>query len=360
MKRLFSLLLICLLLAGCGPVPEPTKATVTLPVPALPSNVLSPETASPETESPKGFVIGYNYDYCGAPFLALCDQVKDRCLMQTRNCLIWETEASLALSSVSPEHLMTDSSLRIHNVCAAQSEDGKTVTGLIRWKQERDGSWTCEAEGIEPLDQLMDPAELAGLPMEAVLALLGPCNADLGGDLSALCWFTRDGALLTVNPLGAVTLEHLLDEEPPVQTLPDPDTVYGVNFFPAKSTVVGNFARWEAFTSAASRGEPDAVTLRWATVRDVGNLKGGSQSVYFDGKTYTLTNTDGSANYAHLIFGTEDHPPAESTYSSVSYCLLSDDPEMTWERYTGSEEFGIGATDFPGTALLFTIYRFDD
>lgn len=84
------------------------------------------------------------------------------------------------------------------------TDNGSTVTGLLRYEPQQDGTWFCAMQGIEPIEAPADPDSLLGLTPDQVTELLGPCHFDMGSGLYIPCWFTEDCQLLTVHIQGKV------------------------------------------------------------------------------------------------------------------------------------------------------------
>ena len=87
-------------------------------------------------------------------------------------------------------------------VFAAVTENGVTVTGLLRWEPQQDGTYFCAMQGVEAIDP-PEPAELPGLSAEALTERFGPRHYETDDPTPKLCWFTKDCRLLTVAMDGA-------------------------------------------------------------------------------------------------------------------------------------------------------------
>lgn len=370
MKRRIAALSLCLLLAGCGAIPEPETVTVSLPT-------LVPPTAPPmqELDSPSHEAIQPIQAFSchlGDSFSELSRQVGEDAVFPHWNCLIWTTEAVPVYNSISPEQLMSDSSLRTPSVWAALSGDCETVTGLITWAQRADGSWTCASDGIDPLEPVEDPAALNGLSAEALEEQLGPCHFDMGSGLFIPCWFTRDGKLIVLHPTNGLSIDELL----PL----DPDTISPSE--PYRT----NLARWDAFLETTARGEPDQVTLRLAYSDEIYGYTGGQLPVHedllvtYNGKVYEVTpkillyvssvspEDEISRFYSYLIMDAETgsrfqtlDPETEgvSLVKPKIHYLLSNDPDMTWERYWNHLLSDTSDPSFPDTVELFFVCQTD-
>ncbi len=305
----------------------------------------------------------------GASFSKLSRQVGEDAVFSGLTCLIWQGEALPNLSSRSPEELLSDPSPRIPFVCAALSDGGETVTGLITWTSQGDGSWTCASEGIEPIEPVDDPSALEGLSAEALEEQLGPCHFDMGSGLFIPCWFTRDGKLIVFHRLSSLSFNELL----PL----DPDTVSPDEPYRA------NLARWDAFLEKTARGEPDTITLRLDASDKLAGT-GVPLPAYLDlllaynGEVYEVaekvvyasSKTAGDRpRYSYLIAEVETEPspwtikletgenpsPAYIHPGPQTHYLLSDDPDMTYRRYLNNILSSISDPDFPNTMLLFSL-----
>ena len=139
---------------------------------------------------------GAERSWFGTSFEALKAEVKDRCVFTHWACLVWT------------EPKETESGTRQY-VFAAVSENGVTVTGLLRYQQQPDGSWFCARQGLELIDAPEDPAALSGLTMEELEARFGPCHFDMGSGMYIPCWFTKDCRMLVVHMGGAANSAEL-------------------------------------------------------------------------------------------------------------------------------------------------------
>lgn len=85
-------------------------------------------------------------------------------------------------------------------VSAAVTSNGVTVTGVVYWSTASGGSRSCTADGILTPTVVKNPESLVGKTEQQLIDKLGdPCFERCRGDSSvALCWFTADGKLLTV------------------------------------------------------------------------------------------------------------------------------------------------------------------
>lgn len=270
-------------------------------------------------------------------------------------CLIWR-EALGALENELP-------ALNETAAVAALSDNRVTVTAYLSWQRAEDGSVFCWFQGIEPVPALQNPETLVGLSMDALQSLLGPCHFDLceTGPASAPmpCWFTNDGKLLTAYGHDGVELfvRDLLTGESAYFTASNgagsEDTVTILSGL--RSSTVQNQERWNAFLERTAKGTPDSVQLRF-----VGDSTETMQLSY-NGTVYTLSDQSGTQRYGHLIADLElverdAAPPTQAAYDSAIHYLLSDDPEMTMERYFRHIASSILDPDFPRTRLLFSIY----
>ena len=369
MKRMIPVLLAVLLLAGCGVPQEQALPAVTLPTlhaetpgpndpnapdasngqndpnaTSAPNDPNAPQTpnASQDPNLPGGSDAHPEGSYYGEPVSALPESMFDNLLFGSGNSLAWKEEAEPAAGVASAPARS--------RVCAMITEDGETVTGWIAWTEEADGTWTCESEGVAPIAPVADPGAIAKYSPEEAEALLGPCQT--GRYSESIAWYTRDGKLLTLYPYGVTELDDLLTGQSALYA--EQDTVCVLKRADADTLVV-NEARWQAFQESAARGKADAVTLR--TVNGTAFTE---VALSFDGQVYTAADENGSEAYACLAVSAEGPRSAQDKFSSAVYYLLSDDPEMTWDRYFGQKIASKPDPDFPRTRNLFTVYHYGD
>ena len=342
---LLSLLLFAALLAACGT--DSPQETFSVTLPTLNDNLDAAESGTDKTvpsdiEAQPGEtkVLGSEPprpegSYYGESLGALPEQLYHNVTGAYSSGLIWKEPSEGASSPT--------------RICAFASEDGETVTGWIAWTEQPDGSVSCEAEGIMPIDPVEDPGALAMLSKEEAEALLG---ASLGEGYGSSCeWFTRDGKMLTIFPFGVAGLTDLMTEESALYA--EKNTVCVISRTESTTTVV-NEARWEAFRKTAEAGSPDTVTLR-----TVSGTRALDRTLSYDGKVYTVSDKNGSEDYACLITESGEPRSAQDKFSSAFYCLLSDDPEMSWDRYFAQKITSKPDSDFPRTCNLFTVYFYE-
>lgn len=284
---------------------------------------------------------GYpDWTLCGSSFQTLRQRYRAGALLDHWACLIWP--APSPYSSVQPDGSLGP------GVCAAVSENGLTVTGLLEWMPQADGKLFCRREGLEPIAPVEDPAALEGLNMEVLTQKLGPCHFDMGSGLYIPCWFTEDGKLLMVWEMGRAELWDLLAGEP-LFPQEDPDRVsVDVREIP---TATENLERWQRFLETTQRGEADAVTLRLIYSEDAFDLE-----LAYDGSRYTLKDGELSQSFPYLIVDDETDPPAQARFSHAIHYLLSEDPEMTQQRYFSHMVSSAWQPEFPNTRGLFSLY----
>ena len=287
---------------------------------------------------------GYpDWDYYGSSFQTLRQRYRAGALLDHWACLIWP--APSPYSSVQPEGSLGP------GACAAVTENGVTVTGLLEWIPQANGELFCRREGLEPIAPVEDPAALEGLDMDALTQRLGPCHFDMGSGLYIPCWFTEDGKLLMVHVLGSESRASLFDllAGEPLFPQEDPDRVtVDCREIP---TVMENQARWQRFLETTQGGEADAVTLRLIYSEGAYDLE-----LNYDGSLYTLVDEGRSASFPHLIVDVETDPPAQVRYHHAVHYLLSQDPEMTQQRYFAHMVSSAWQPDFPETRGLFSLY----
>lgn len=369
MKRMIPVLLAVLLLAGCGVPQEQALPAVSLPTlhaetpgpndpntqnasngqndpdaSNTPNDPNAPQTpnAPQDPNLPGGSDAHPEGSYYGEPVSALPELTLDKTLFFSENSLVWREDGGSASAE--------DPAPSQPRICAMISEDGETVSGWIAWTEEADGTWNCQSEGVTPIAPVEDPCAIAKCSPEEAEALLG--SRHIGRSSSSIAWYTRDGKLLTLYPYGVAMLTDLPTGETALYA--EQDTVCVVKRTEA-DTLVANEARWQAFLAAADRGEADAVTLR-----TVNGTAFSEVALSFDGQVYTAADENGSEAYACLAVSAEGPRSAQDKFSSAVYYLLSDDPEMTWDRYFGQKIASKPDPDFPRTRNLFTVYHYGD
>ena len=238
------------------------------------------------------------------------------------------------------------------------SADGIRVTGYCvdhgdNWKQ---------IGGLEPIPAQEDLTALAALSPDAVLAQLGPAHFDDGdGAAHQWGWITEDGKLLRITAEQRVLLVSRFD---PLTKQADEAGPLAMNYWSpdeqpdliviredVPSTLL-NGKRWDDFLASAAAGTPDAVQL--LLVYSSGAFL---QELRYDGRVFTLTGAGREQVYSRLITSPEDRPRNPAAYSAAIHYLLSEDPDMTWERYFSHMVSSVWDPDFPPTETLFTVYR---
>lgn len=304
-------------------------------------------------ELPKGLDCVSESPVFGASFSALTAQVGEDAFLQYPCCLVWRKtlEAPEEGSDFVPETV----------VMAAVSNNGVTVTGYLSWWPQEDGSVSCYAEGVVPVPAQEDYDALAELSFDELQSELGTYHADVGMFLPS--WFTADGKLITsggdtarsVYVLDLLNGESTYYGQKPSLQLADADTVTILIQSADNSPSVLNRERWNAFLERTGKGEPDALQLRFNAD------PGADELLSYNGTVYTLSGQSGTQRYGHLIADLElverdAAPPTQAAYDSAIHYLLSDDPEMTMERYFRHIASSILDPDFPRTRLLFSSY----
>lgn len=289
----------------------------------------------------------------GASLSALTARVHGDVFLQYPSCLVWRKTLDVpeGEDALFPETV----------VSAAVSNNGVTVTGWLSWWPQEDGGVTCCAEGVEPVPAQEDCEALAGLSFDELQSELGTYHADVGMFLPS--WFTADGKLITsggdtarsVYVLDLLSGESTYYGQKPSLQLADADTVTILIQSADNSPSVLNRERWNAFLERTGKGEPDALQLRFNAD------PGADELLSYNGTVYTLSDQSGTQRYGHLIADLElverdAASPTQAAYDSAIHYLLSDDPEMTMERYFRHIASSILDPDFPRTRLLFSIY----
>lgn len=343
-------------------------------------------------ELPEGIQVwgGYLWNMCGPSFSALREQVGDRVLLDLPRCLVWQRTLLQVMDS-------DPAGKEIVQTCAAVTDNGVTVTGVLVFEQGETGVSCVSRDGVSPIPPVEDPEALAALTAEERDALLGPCHSrraiGSGHSYSDLYefWFTEDGKLLTVSTSDYVTFPdgssshaslwdmtagepHFLfiltygdagdrEETAPMdiwETVPSPgpsaivelDSDAVIVHQEENPTRIENEALWERFLAAVEQGEECEVRLRMLYEAGEWDL-----TLRYDGEVFHLD--DGAAGvFRYLIVDEVDDPPASASFRRAVHYLLSEDPDMTWERYFARMVSSAAPQDdFPATASLFTIYE---
>ena len=263
---------------------------------------------------------------------------------------------------------------------AMMTTDGVSVTGYVSFYPTQYG-----LSGWRAVDALIetpaDPGALAALSPEGLRERFGPCHFDNGsGGLHLYGWFTEDGKLLraavtedrvlcaaVIEPgtgellaeAGPLADAHLFDyaEKNPPRGLPfadkaEPDVVTVFEYVPS---VMINAGRWEAFRAAAEAGQPDEITIRLFYKYSSGEA-GASLGLRFDGTFFRLQDEDRLTSYKYLLVSDQNEPPAQAKFKTATHYLLSDDPDMTHDRYFSHMVSSVWDQDFPATRSVFTLY----
>ena len=150
---------------------------------------------------------------------------------------------------------------------------------------------------------------------------------------------------------GQFIAKMLIDIEPPDDILslyPPMEVIVDM----AVPSTVANMDRWTAFQRAAAAGTPDEVTLYLIYPEAASALR-----LRFDGEKYLLEDEGRETAFRYLLVSEETDPPPAALYRSATHFLLSDDPEMTCERYFAHMVSSASDPDFPRTRSLFTVYH---
>ena len=107
---------------------------------------------------------------------------------------------------------------------------------------------------------------------------------------------------------------------------------------------------WLTFEHKCRSGEKAEISIS-RTYED----KTYRSTLSYDGEKYTLTEEDGVRCYKHLVYSCQNMSD-QSNYDFVEYYLLSDDPEMTIDRYFTHLASSVLQPDFPATTVIYTDY----
>ena len=241
---------------------------------------------------------------------------------------------------------------------AAFSRDGARVTGTMERLSKKDGSEYIISSGFTPLWEEPDLDELIGLTLEELEARLGPAHYDEGSGVYLLRWLTKDGKLLNVSCIDRVVSASLYDPltgttlRDSSEKLPHPNDPDGVWVSYHNAEPISHETRWEEFTANVDAGMPDAINL-WISY-DTGLFK---LQLRYDGDRFYLTDEGRERSFAHLICSEDQNPLTLEHYESAVHWLLSDDPEMDFDRYLAHMVSSQLEFDFPNTRLLFSVYQ---
>ncbi|MBQ9373939.1 MAG: hypothetical protein IJU06_03945 [Oscillospiraceae bacterium] len=244
---------------------------------------------------------------------------------------------------------------------AAFSRDGVRVAGTMSRYIPAPGSedsGSAQFRGFTPIEADPDLNALPGLTLEALEARFGAAHYDEGSGLYLLRWLTEDGKVLNVTCGATVMAASLFDPLTGTQTAAsdsDLSRKYGPDdVFISMGSEPGSegLERWERFTANAEAGRPDEVTLRLGYEEGVFAVQ-----LRYDGERFRLTDEGRESNYACLLRCEETDPPAQALYQSAVHWILSDDPEMTYERCFNRLVSSTLDPSFPNTRLLFSLYQ---
>ena len=161
-----------------------------------------------EGKLPEGLALEYDrITECGASFQKLKSRTGGRLLAVDQGYFLWREPGTFFTAEE-----LTQSGVKSFT-CAAVTNDSVTVTGLVYWYTELDGTNFCASAGTaNPIR--VNETGLDGMAKQIVLDKLGePClelQSEQFGHL--LHWFTEDGKLLTVyfeNGYAVVSLTEL-------------------------------------------------------------------------------------------------------------------------------------------------------
>lgn len=295
-----------------------------------------------EGELPKNVQIwGTLFSVYGTSFPLVEESRAETLVFRSQHCLISHQKTA-------PDHTDAGTS---QTTAFFVSADGIRVTGYLL---DYGDDWKRIA-GLEPIPAPAELTELALLSPDTVLEQLGPAHFDDGdGILHQWGWVTEDGKLLRITAEQKVLLVTLFDPAAQTETQAGP---LAQNYWSSeeqpdlivirqnKETTLLNAKRWDTFLASAAAGNPDAVQL--LMIYDSGAFV---RSLRYDGSVFTLTEAGRETVYPYLITS-----PDQRSGSTVHY-LLSDDPNMTQERYFGHMVSSVWDPDFPDTTTLFTVY----
>ena len=117
---------------------------------------------------------------------------------------------------------------------------------------------------------------------------------------------------------------------------------------------IDNERRWQDFLTAAEDGKPDELIIH--SIHCGSGIKTEHYiQLRFDGERYWVEDENGAASYPYLLACREDDLPAQEGASNTTHYLLSENPDMTWNRYFDHALSSQYQPDFPATTVLFSI-----
>ena len=293
-------------------------------------------------ELPEGIQDWGGFDtYRGVSFRELSRKIGADAILNHWSCLIWQQKISVVMDSDPKGKELTQT-------YAAVTDNGVTVTGLLCWQEQPDGTVFCTRDGIEPAAAAEDPNALVGLSAAELEQRLGPCHFDLGGGVQIPCWLTEDGKLLRAgeapDTVGGAVLTDLTAGEP---VFPRSITVDQSSI----PTVIAGQELLEAFVQKTADGEADALWVTTLYSDAVSRIL-----LRYDGSVYTVTEQEGTRTYCCLIVSEENDPPSTARFRSAVHYLLSDDPKMDHDRYFRHMISSTYDPLFPNTTAVVTVY----
>ena len=290
---------------------------------------------------PEGVDVWGGFPALGTSFSTLDEKWAETLVYRSGHCLISKCKTDYGVEA-----------LRY-----AVSGDGLRLSGYA-YRDSRSDAYQYEV-GFTPIPAPEDLSALEDLSVDALIDRLGPPHFDDGSGLYLLGWLTEDGRLLRA--WGADRLFGLTLYDPASDASVQEAGLLSEDAKAAPGEVLGDLTepggvvgmdRWTAFQEAAAAGTPDEVTLYLIYPEAAGAL-----CLRFDGEQYLLEEEDRETAFRHLLVSEETNPPPTALYRSATHFLLSDDPEMTCERYFAHMVSSATDPDFPRTRSLFTVYH---
>ncbi|MBO4418960.1 MAG: hypothetical protein J5789_03950 [Oscillospiraceae bacterium] len=295
---------------------------------------------------------GFLFDTCmGQSFQALRERMGGFLVYESPHCIVWTD----AVTASSPESITT---------YAAMTNNGVSVTGYLSFSADHSG--ICA--GVTPIQTPDDLEALTTLDWPELEERFGPCHFDNGSGVYIAGWFTEDGKLLSMNGVGGTwwsvclfdpvtgdILDRVQSWEVVENQPSEPDVVTVTTGIVEKSEIK-NESRWQTFLTAAEQGQPDAIAIHILFYGSGVNSERSFQ-LRFDGERYWLGDGEEAVAYRYLLVSVDDDLTTEEGFNlrrSIHY-FLSDDPEMTYDRYFSHTFSSLDEPDFPPTVEMFSL-----
>lgn len=210
-----------------------------------------------------------------------------------------------------------------------------------------------EAKGITPVKA---DGQIMYSDLSALTEALGQPHGDIGSGLYIPSYVTEDFRLLAYScredQVQSVTVTDLLTEESGTYFLSskwNPDL--SVTMVDGCVTEGAEDMAWFHLQS----GGKFAEFTEFCRITIYESYEGISytSTLTYTGEKFILSDGESEEEYRYLVYDRKDLPSG-AKYDFAEYFLLSDDPEMTSERYFDSMVSSILQTDFPRTRIVYS------